>query len=469
VKVIFKFSLFVLLLEVLTANAAPTVVNVGQGGGGSDHSLFLKSDGSLWAMGNNTYGQLGDGTSYFYYNATNWPEEIVASNVTAVASGGDFSLFLKSDGSLWGMGDNGFGQLGDGTLNSPDRPEEIIPGGVTAIAAGASHSLFVKSDGSLWAMGFNDVGQLGDGTFGGIVGYTNRPEEIVNSGVTAIAAGDEDSVFLKSDGSLWAMGCNEYGQLGDGTFNTTNQPEEIVASNVVAIAASGSGDGSGDTFFIKSDGSLWGMGDQGFRQLGDGNEPSPDYVTNQPEEIVSSNVVAISASVWDSLFLKSDGSLWAMGSDQYGQLGYGFVSVIQPLEIVPSNVVTIAANGDHSLFIKSDGSLWGMGYNHLGALGDGFIDDQPPYGSTLPEQIWPHPQPVLTQTVSNSFDLQFTAPCPFGGNFYLLSGTNLAQPLCQWTPVATNTIIYRFLNLFSNTLPNALSSGGQQFYILQSH
>ncbi len=78
-------------------------------------------------MGNNLYGELGD----------------------AIAAGEDHSLFLKSDGSLWAMGDNEFGQLGDGTLNSTNRPERIVASGVTAIAAGAYHSLFLKSDGSL--------------------------------------------------------------------------------------------------------------------------------------------------------------------------------------------------------------------------------------------------------------------------------------------------------------------------------
>src|SRR5208282_5740187 len=135
--------------------------------------------------------QLGDGTygnpSTLY--ATNIPEQIVASNVTAIAAGQDFSFFLKSDGSLWAMGDNNYGQLGDGTTDNgnyeTNLPEQIVANGVTAIAAGAYHSLFLKSDGSLWAMGANESGELGDGTYN----TTNLPEQIVASGVTAIAAG----------------------------------------------------------------------------------------------------------------------------------------------------------------------------------------------------------------------------------------------------------------------------------------
>ncbi|MGO8836841.1 MAG: RCC1 domain-containing protein [Limisphaerales bacterium] len=350
----FRLSAIVfLLLHALAAPAAITVTNIAQGCE-AFHSLFLKSDGSLWAMGENYSGELGDGT----FNSTNRPEEIVSSGVTAMAAGEYYSLFLKSNGSLWAMGTNGDGELGDGTFNSTNRPEEIVASNVTAIAAGRAHSLFLKSDRSLWAMGNNNQGQLGDGTLNAFV---NQPEEIVASNVTAIAAGEYHSLFLRSDGSLWAMGADFFGELGDGTNNDTSQPEEIVAGGVTAIAA--------------------------------GN--------------------------------------------------------------------------NHSLFLKSGGTLWAMGENNSGELGDGFNDINPPYGTYTPEQIFPPPPPVLAQTFSNT-DLQFTAPCGFGGTFYLLAGTNLAQLLSQWTPVWTNTIRYRLANIFSATLTNAVNSGNQQFYILQS-
>jgi len=119
---------------------------------------------------------------------------------------------------------NDSGQLGDGTLNNTSPPERIVASNVTAIAAGSAHSLFLKGDGSLWAMGLNDSGQLGDGTYIN----TNLPEQIVASGVTAIAAGGDHSLFLKSDGSLWTMGDNTFGELGDVTYNNTNRPQVVV-------------------------------------------------------------------------------------------------------------------------------------------------------------------------------------------------------------------------------------------------
>jgi alpha-tubulin suppressor-like RCC1 family protein len=484
-KSLLKFILILMLLHAVFASAAITVTNIAQGSSAS-HSLFIKSDSSLWAMGGNTYGQLGDGTGNGYYGQTNKPEEIVASNVVAIAVGGLHSLFLKSDGSLWAMGNNESGQLGDGKFIWTNKPEEIINKGVTAIAAGGAHSLFLKSDGSLWAMGNNAFGQLGDGTFSNI----NRPKKIVSHGVKAIAAGGTHSLFLKSDGSLWAMGNNIFGQLGDGTSNySTNKPEEIVSrdgiaiatklshdpfgqihqrrSHVTAIAAGGGStliQGYGHSLFLKSDGSLWAMGNNNVGQLGDGTFSD----TNQPEEIVPSGVTAIAAGGVHSLFLKSDSSLWVMGDNYPGQLGISFLMRTNlPVETVASNVLAIAAGALHSLFLKSDGSLWGMGRDGEGELGDGFLDPQPPYGTSVLEQIYPSPQPVLAQTFSNT-DLQFTANCGFGGNFYLLASTNLAQPLNQWTPVWTNVIRYRFANIFSVTLTNAVNSGNQQFYILQS-
>ncbi len=352
------------LLQVMTSGAQ-TVTRLAAG---FYHSLLLKSNGSLWSTGWNLYGQLGNSnyaTAYPY--GTNLPVQMVASNVTAIAVGGGHSLFLKSDGSLWVMGWNAYGQLGDGTTDNgnyeTNRPEQIVASGVAAIAAGLNHSLFLKNNGSLWAMGDNSDGQLGDGTTDNGNYETNRPEQIVASGVAAIAAGYRHSLFLMSNGSLWAMGNNAYGQLGDGTYNNTNQPVQIVAGNVTAIAA-----GDQHSLFLKNDGSLWAMGNNRAGQLGDPTVGT----TNSPDEIATGNVTAIAAGSAHSLFLMSNGSLWVMGNNHYGQLGNGTDNnTNSPVQIMASGVTAIAAGYGHSLLLKSNGSLWGMGDNLNGQLGNG--------------------------------------------------------------------------------------------------
>jgi alpha-tubulin suppressor-like RCC1 family protein len=460
-KSILKFSLISLLLLALNSHAELTVTRIAAGTGGN-HSLFLESDGSLWAMGYNGYGQLGNGT----LNDTNRPQQIVTNGVMAIAAGYGHSLFIKTNGSLWGMGYNPHGELGLGSYSSlppfgTNRPQQIVASGVTAIAAGGEHSLFLKSDGSLWAMGYNAYGQLGNGT----LNQTNKPIQIVASGVTAISAGIDFSLFLKSDGSLWAMGRNQDGQLGDGTLNNTNKPEQIVASGVTAIAAGGY-----HSLFIKSDGSLWAMGENNNGQLGDGTR----FNTNRPEQIATGGVTAIAAGTYHSLILKSvpldsSRSLWAMGEDSFGELGDNTIifGVKQPEQILAGGVTAIAGGYDFSLFLQYDGSLWGMGTSDSGQLGDGFewINNGPWW---VPVLIRPTPRPWLITKLSSEFDLQFNTTTLFGGNFYLLASTNNGLAVNQWTPVWTNTITTRSTNNYSVTLTNAVNSGGQQFYILQS-
>jgi alpha-tubulin suppressor-like RCC1 family protein len=394
-----------------------------------------------------------------FFFATNQPEQVVSSNVTAI-TGRNHTLFLKKDGSLWGMGRNDTGQLGDGNYNDAgphfgtNQPVLIVASNVTAIAAGGGdslssrqfgnsflvipygHSLFLKNDGSLWAMGYNLFGQLGDGTGND----TNRPEQIVSSNVTAIAAGDFHSLFLKNDGSLWAMGNNQFGQLGDGTTNTYSAlPEQIMASNVTVISAA-----LGFSLFLKSDGSLWGMGFNTSGQLGIGTY---NQTNNQPVQIVASNVTAVAAGYSHTLFLKSDGSLWAMGLNSKGQLGDGTINnTNRPEMIVPSNVAAIAAGGNHSLFLKSDGTLWAMGSDQYGQLGDGTYTPVNP--NPNPKQILGAYNKISGHLLSGD-NMQLSFVGIAGANYALDRSANLSVP--NWIPQVTNPANSFGAMVFTNT------------------
>ena len=145
------------------------------------HSLIIKTDGSLWTFGRNTYGQLGDGSS----THRRTPTQILSSGVARVSSGQYHSLIIKTDGSLWTFGRNAEGQLGDGTTVQRNTPTQILPSGVSQVSAGYSHSVILKTDGSVWTVGRNTNGQLGDGT------TTNRNTltQIISSGVVQVSAG----------------------------------------------------------------------------------------------------------------------------------------------------------------------------------------------------------------------------------------------------------------------------------------
>src|ERR671920_612166 len=234
---------------------------------GSSHSLALKDDGTIWAWGNNESGQLGDGTNA---NSTQLVKVANLSGVEAISGGGapSYSLALKDDGTVWAWGDNRAsqgtrigGQLGDDEITSGNTPLQVseLPGGIEAIAAGAEHGLALKDDGTVWAWGNNWFGQLGDGTstddtlttcevtmIGGRTSSScpdsNTPVQISEvGGIEAIAAGGAHGLALKDDGTVWAWGMNQDGQLGNGTYTLgTSTPginTPVQVSNLSAVKA----------------------------------------------------------------------------------------------------------------------------------------------------------------------------------------------------------------------------------------
>ena len=198
---------------------------------GSNHAVAIKSDGTLWAWGNNGSGQLGDNT---FLNRT-IPEQVGSVTTwSAVAAGSNFTVALRSDGTLWAWGNNGSGQLGDGTTTNQTTPAQI--GTLTtwkAVAAGTGFTLALRSGGTLWAWGSNGSGQLGDGTFGN----RNTPEQIGSVTTwSAVAADSNFIIALRSDGTLWAWGNNGSGQLGDGTFVSRTSPQQVLTGLTVVSA-----------------------------------------------------------------------------------------------------------------------------------------------------------------------------------------------------------------------------------------
>ena len=419
-------SALMLLFAAQPAEAATTVTQVAAG---YYHTLFLKSDGSLWAMGDNKHGQLGDGTT----NSRLAPVLVMPSSVVAVAAGAYHSVFLKADGNLWAMGLNSNGQLGDGTTAEQHRPEQItFTGGIRAVAAGGYHTLYLKGN-ALWGMGANAAGQLGDGNAVDV----RAPIQLQPGGVAQVAAGDTASFYISTDGSLWAMGGNTNGCLGDGTLTARFQPVEVITnqsqfSRVAAVAG-----GLSHTLVLNSAPggviSLWAMGDDYGGDLGDGST-FPQY---RPEEVFASGMGAVAAGGHHSALIESDGSLWTMGQNLHGDLGDGGTAEHHtPERIVSSNVTAIAAGLEHTLFLKADGTLWGMGANGSGQLGDGSNQD-----AYVPERLVPPIQLLVTNISISGRDLHLEGVNDFGaGSAVVLVSTDPLTRLSKWSGVWTNSL-----------------------------
>src|SRR5262249_53631806 len=178
-----------------------------------NHNLALKGDGSVWAWGDNSSGQLGDGGTA----PRSGPVKVngLPGYVITLAAGQNHSLAVLASNTVWTWGANGSGQLGDGSTVRRTTPVQAVGlANVIGVAGGMAHSLAMKTDGTVWAWGDNLYGELGDGS------NTERHTPVQVSGLTgvkALAAGDFHSLALKNDGSVWAWGWNFDGQLGDGT------------------------------------------------------------------------------------------------------------------------------------------------------------------------------------------------------------------------------------------------------------
>jgi alpha-tubulin suppressor-like RCC1 family protein len=189
---------------------------------GKDHSMFLKSDSTVLACGRNDNGQLGDGTTTNQSNPVQVKNTDGSSfsDVVGISAGRNHSLFLKNDNTVWACGSDAFsGQLGDGTSTDRGNPVQVLNcaggelSGVVGISAGGRHSVFLKSDGTVWACGYDGLGALGN-----LGGNTFCPEQVLLSGnpiqdVATISASPGNTLYLKTDGTVYGVGQNYRGQL----------------------------------------------------------------------------------------------------------------------------------------------------------------------------------------------------------------------------------------------------------------
>ena len=335
--------------------------------GGLSHTVILKSDGTVWSVGANSSGQLGDNTTTQRKALT----QISGLNgVVAVAAGDYHSMAITSTGALYVWGENGSGQVGDASTTDRKTPVQSTLTNVVAIAAGGDFSAALKSNGDVYVWGRDNKGQLGDGSPGAT--NTTSPA-LLTTGAAAIAAGNEFLLVVKTDGTVYGTGENSSSQLGDGS--TTDRSSLVQMSGIsTAIAAAAA---ERHSILLLSGGTLKGIGFNGYGNLGDGGTTSPRM---SPVSVGTlSNITAI-ASGWDHVVAReSDGTVWAWGRNISGQVGNGNTgtNATSPVELTSiSSIAKIGAGASHSIAVTTDGIVYTWGLNTAAQLGDGTTVDR---------------------------------------------------------------------------------------------
>jgi alpha-tubulin suppressor-like RCC1 family protein len=324
-----------------------------------------------------TVQTIGDLPNLYYFSSpSGMLYYVVEDEIFAISVGLKWQTLdrriLRQDSStsiIYGFGANNFGQLGDKTVTNRSSPVAVV-GGFTdwcQVSAGGDHSLGVRQNGTVWAWGINSAGQLGDGT----VVSKLSPVSVVG-GFTdwcQVSAGQGHSLGLRINGSLLSWGGNASGQLGDGTSSSKIIPVPIFSGFTDWFQVSA---GSIHSLGIRSNGTAWAWGSGNSGRLGDGTTTN----RSSPVSVVGgfTDWCQVSAGAAHSLGIRSNGTAWAWGYGFCGSLGDGTdTNKSSPVSVVGgfTDWCQISAGYCHSLGIRSNGTAWAWGYGFCGRLGDG--------------------------------------------------------------------------------------------------
>jgi len=363
----------------------PTVVAPVDGEGGSasgvwtlDEVLGYQKAGAwpkgilpreLYAWGYNAAGALGDGTTV----TRSSPVQIGSStDWEYVSSGVAHSQAIKTNGTLWGWGNGGDGRFGQNSTISASSPVQI--GALTNWAqtsSGSLHTNAVKTDNTLWSWGYNAAGQLGIGT------VFTRSSPVQVGALTdwlRVSAGEKFCLAVKTDGTLWSWGDNVFGQLGDITASVVGGQNRSSPVQVGALTNwSQVGAGRYHSLAVKTDGTLWAWGGNDDGELGIGVTSSAERRSSPVQVGALTNWAQPTGGFYFSLATTTDGELYSWGRASLGRLGHNdVVDRSSPVQVgALTNWSQVSGGNAHTVAIKTDGTLWVWGLNDEGQLGDG--------------------------------------------------------------------------------------------------
>lgn len=337
---------------------------------GKYSSLAICNDGSAMGWGPNTSsvgGQAIGVTPSVLTGFTN-VKKVTCNN--QLSHGGFSMMVLKTDQTLWALGQTDYGASGTGSTQLWLQfltQITTLSNSVVDVATGYHFSIALKSDGTVWAWGENNKGQLGDST----LINNDFPVKVKNlNNIVSITAAGQTAYALKSDGTVWAWGDNQNGQVGDSTNINRIVPVKVYGlNNVVKISAAFINDNFSNIIALKSDGSVWFWGFDDVLGFGFNEQIAPISLNTM------TGIIDIANGFSHALFLHNNGTVWSQGADDEGQLGDGGtgISSYTPVQLNLSGVISVHAMMQRSYAIKNDGTLWGWGYNDSnngGLVGD---------------------------------------------------------------------------------------------------
>lgn len=342
----------------------PSVVGGNVSAGGTQ-SCEVRRDGTAWCWGDNSYGQLGNGTR----TSSAQPVQVGSANDWAtISTSGSTTCGTRTDGRALCWGLNRWGQLGDGTRNSSSRPVEVAePGPWRSVVTGWFYTCGVKLDGSAWCWGSNGVGQLGDGTRSLRV----LPHRVAGPGPwNSVTVGGWHTCGVKQDGSAWCWGESRYGELAVAGAVVRSTPQQVgSATSWKQLDASWS-----STCGLRANGTIWCWGKNDRGQLGDGSLRNQTQPVRVPGD---QSYAQVSVGDTHTCGRTTEGAVWCWGYNGYGQLGNGTEIDSRSPVAVSGTYQTFDAGWEHACGVTLGGVTRCWGENVAGQLGDGTHTDRP--------------------------------------------------------------------------------------------